>query len=163
MIRTYANTKAELNIKEERLHLLLQRKEVIYERFFPTTARYSDSPSHTNKLNDSMANYLAELEKINPITGKSIDQEIEEARNDVNVLQYYLKRMEISLEQLTGIENELFTWIVVKGYRPTRAVEFVAEKYKKDTSTIWKNYYPKIKEEISIMSSEYLVKGMLTS
>lgn len=149
MIRTYANTKAELNIAEERLHLLMDRKDELYTRFFPLTARQNDSGVHSNKRSDPMADYIAELEKINPITGKSLDDEITEVRNEVGKLQYYIKRMEYVLEHTTGIENELFTWVAVKGYSPTRAAEFVAEKYKKDLSTIWKYHYPKIKEEIS--------------
>ena len=149
MIRTYANTKAELSIAEERLHLLMDRKDEIYTRFFPITSRQTDTFSHTNKRTDNMANYIAELEKINPVTKMSLDDEITEARNKVGTLQYYLKRMEYNLENTTGIENELFTWIVIKGYKPTRAVEFVAEKYKKEPGTIWKYHYPKIKEEIS--------------
>lgn len=148
MIRTYANTKAELNIAEERLHLLMDRKDELYTQFFPLTARQNDTGTHTNKRSDPMADYVAELEKINPITGKSLDAEITEARNNVGQLKYYLKRMEYNLEHTTGIENELFSWIVIRGYNPTRAVEFVAEKYKKDTSTIWKHHYPKIKQEI---------------
>ena len=151
MIRTYAITKAELNIAENRLHLLMDRKDELYTKFFPITARQSDAPAHTNKRSDPMADYIAELEKVNPVTGMSLDDEITEARNKVGNLQYYLKRMEYTLEQTTGIENELFTWIAIKGYNPTRAVEFVAEKYKKkDCSTIWKYHYPKIKKELEI-------------
>ena len=149
MIRTYANTRAELNIAEERLHLLMDRKDELYTRYFPITARQSDAPSHTNKRNDPMADYIAELEKVNPVTGKSLDDEITEARNNVGRLQYYINRMEYNLEHTTGIENELFSWIVIKGYNPTRAVEFVADKYKKEPGTIWKYHYSKIREEIS--------------
>lgn len=149
MIRTYANTKAELNIAEDRLNILMDRKKEIYTRFFPITTRQSDTFSHTNKRNDPMADYLIELEKINPVTGKSLDEEITLARNEVDKLKYYIRRMEYNLEHTTGIENELFTWIAIKGYRPTRAVEFVAEKYKKEPVTIWKHHYSKIKEEIS--------------
>jgi len=148
MIRTYANTKAELNIAEERLHLLMDRKDELYTKYFPITSRLSETAVHSNKINDSMASYVAELTKINSVTGMSLDQEIEEARNKVGKLNYYLTRMKMNLEQTTGIENELFTWIIVKGYKPTRAVEFVAEKYKKEPGTIWKYHYPKIKKEI---------------
>ena len=148
MIRTYANTKAELNIAEERLHLLMERKDELYTKFFPITARQSDTFSHTNKRSDPMADYIAELEKINPVTGMSLDDEITEARNEVGRLQYYIKRMEYVLENTTGIENELFNLIAIKGFRRTRAVEIAAEKYKKEPDTIWKYHYPKIKEEI---------------
>ena len=149
MIRTYANTKAELNIAENRLHLLMDRKEEIYSKFFSITAKISDTFSHSNNQYDPMAAYVAELTKINPVTGVSLDQEIEDARNNVGKLKYYLKSMELNLQQTTGIENELFVLVAVKGYRPTRAVEIIAEKYKKEPITIWKYNYKKIKKEIS--------------
>lgn len=149
MIRTYANTKAELNIAEERLQLLMNRKEELFTKFFPITSRQSDTFSHTNKRSEPMIDYLAELEKVNPVTNKSLNQEITDARNQADTLRYYLKRMEYNLEHTTGIENELFSLIVVKGVRKTKAVEIIAEKYRKEPITIWKYYYPKIKEEIS--------------
>jgi hypothetical protein len=149
MIRTYANTKAELNIAEERLNLLMSRKEELYVKFFPLSAKISDAPAHTNKLTDAMAGYVAELTKVNPVTKMSLDSEITEARNNRDKLEYYLKRMEINLKSTTGIENELFYKIVVEGYRPTKAVNNLAEKYNKEPETIWKYYYPKIKKEIS--------------
>lgn len=149
MIRTYANTKAELNIAEERLNLLMSRKEELYVKFFPLSAKISDAPAHTNKLTDAMAGYVAELTKVNPVTKMSLDSEITEARNNRDKLGYYLKRMEINLKSTTGIENELFYKIVVEGYRPTKAVNNIAEKYNKEPETIWKYYYPKIKKEIS--------------
>jgi hypothetical protein len=149
MIRTYANTKAELNIADERLNLLMLRKEELYTKFFPLSARMGETTAHTNKLTDAMAGYVAELTKINPVTNMSLDQEITDARNKRNTLSYYLKRMEYNLETTTGIENELFYKIVVKGYNPTKAVEIIAEKYKREPITIWKYHYPKIKKEIS--------------
>jgi len=148
MIRTYANTKAELNIAEERLNILMSRKEELYVKFFPLSAKISDAPAHTNKLTDAMAGYVAELTKVNPVTKMSLDSEITEARNNRDKLEYYLKRMEINLKSTTGIENELFYKIVVEGYRPTKAVNNIAEKYNKEPETIWKYYYPKIKKEI---------------
>ena len=149
MIRTYANTKAELNIAEDRLHLLMDKKEELFTKYFPITTRMGDSFEHTNKQIDPMAAYVAELTKVNPTTDMSLDDEITEARNQVGILKYYVKRMEYNLENTTGIENELFKLIVVKGFKMTKAVELVAEKYKKEPVTIWKYYYPKIKKEIS--------------
>lgn len=148
MIRTYANTKAEYKIYEDRLALLMHEKEKIFTKFFPISAQISDNPSHTNLNVDKMAEYMAELTRVRD-NGKSLDQEITDVRNELQLREYYLKRMELVLESTTGIENELFYLIAVKGYRPTRAVEFVAEKYKKEPITIWKYNYSKIKDEIS--------------
>ena len=148
-IRTYSNTCAELKVAETRLEFLVSKKEVIYTKYFPLTAKVSDSPSHTNKRSDPMADYVSEITRINPTTGLSLEEEIEEARNEVNNLRYYLNIMLHNIETLTGIECELFCKIIKDGYSPTKAVNKVAEKYKKEPETIWKYYYPKIKKEIS--------------
>ena len=148
MIRTYANTKAELNNSKLRLELLMRQKEELYTKYFPITAKYDEASAHTNRKSDPMAEYMSELTKINPITGMSLDQEIEEQRNKVQTLEYYMRLMDHNLETTTGIENELFTLIVVHGYKPTKAVEKIAEKYKKEPRTIWEYNYSKIKKEI---------------
>ena len=148
MIRTYANTKAELNIAQLRLNELMTEKEVLYTKYFPLTSKTEEVSAHTNKRSDPMADYIAELTKVNPITGISLDQEIEEQRNKVNRLDYCIRQMDYVLENTTGIENELFKLVVVKGRSKTKAVDIVAEKYDKEPRTIWEYHYPKIKKEI---------------
>lgn len=148
MIRTYANTKAELNIAKSRLELLMKQKEELYTKYFPLTAKFEETSAHTNKRNDSMADYMAELTKINKVTGMSLDQEIEEQRNKVQILEYYIRLMEYNFENTTGRENELFKLIVMHGYKPAKAVEKIAEKYKREPRTIWEYDYSKIKKEI---------------
>ena len=73
-----------------------------------------------------------------------------------------LRQIEEKLKELKGIERELFYEIMVKGTNVTKAVDKVSITYDVDPSTIWKYYYPKIKEDIKklekeIMSSEILV------
>lgn len=60
-----------------------------------------------------------------------------------------LKIIEGYLKELTGIENELFYLIIVKGMSVTKAVDKVAFNNDKEVSTIWKNYYPKVKKIIN--------------
>lgn len=148
MIRIYANTKAELNIAQLRLNELMTEKEELYTRYFPLSSKTEEVSAHTNKRSDPMADYMAELTKINPITGMSLEQEIEEQRNGVNRLEYCIRQMNYVLENTTGIENDLFRFIVVKGKNKTKAVEIVSEKYDKEPRTIWQYYYPRIKKEI---------------
>lgn len=52
------------------------------------------------------------------------------------------------LSDLDGIEYELFYEIVINGLNVSKAVEKIAEQNEKDISTIWKNYYPKVKNYI---------------
>lgn len=148
MIRTYANTKAELNIAQLRLNELMTEKEVLFARYFPITSKFSEVSAHSNNRRDNMADFLAELTKINKITGMSLEDEIDEQRNRVGRLEYYIRMMDYTLKNTTGIENELFRLIVVEGRRKTRAVELVAEKYNREPVTIWKYHYPKISKEI---------------
>ena len=77
-------------------------------------------------------------------------------------LDNILNLIEVKLKELKGIEKELFYEVIVKGANITRAVDKVSITYDVDVSTIWKNYYPKIKEDIKnlenlMKSSEILV------
>lgn len=148
MIRTYSNTKAELNVARIRLNELMTEKEVLYTKYFPMSSKTEEVSGHTNKRTDSFADYMAELTKVNKITGMSLDDEIQEQRNKVDRLDYCIRLMDHNLKTTSGIENELFTLIVVDGYKPTKAVEKIAEKYRKEPRTIWEYNYSKIKKEI---------------
>ena len=148
MIRTYANTKAELNVARIRLNELMTEKEVLYTKYFPMSSKTEEVSGHTNKRTDSFADYMAELTKVNKITGMSLDDEIQEQRNKVDRLDYCIRLMEYNLNNTTGIENEIFKMIVLDGYNPTKAVDKIAEKYKKEPRTIWEYHYKKIKNEI---------------
>ena len=148
MIITYAITKAELHVAEERLHLLMARKEELYTRFFPLASRMGDTTGHTNKRSDPMAAYVSELEKINPVTNMSLDDELENCQNEIRTLQYYLKRMEYIIKESKGIKNELFCLVIMDGVRPVKAVKQIADKYSIEEDSVWKRHYPK--EEISI-------------
>ena len=78
----------------------------------------------------------------------SLVKEKETLTNYINKLNAYLKSMENNLRNLTGITNKLYYQIVVNGLNVTKAVDVVARDEDKDVSTIWENYYPKIKDMI---------------
>ena len=59
-----------------------------------------------------------------------------------------LAKMEEKLKDCKGIDRELLYEIMIKGTNVTRAVDKVAINYDMDSSTIWKNYYPKVKKQI---------------
>jgi adenine-specific DNA methylase len=98
-----------------------------------------------------MADYVHELNKINPKTGKSLEQEINDQLNTVHKLEYYLKRMESTLKALTGIEADLYKEIVINGTRISKAVEKIASNYDKDVSTIWRLYHKRVKEYVNML------------
>lgn len=72
--------------------------------------------------------------------------------NVIKEQERILEKMENNLLNLTGIENKLFSEIVINKTSISKAIEKVAEEEEKDISTIWKNYYPKVKKKINEIS-----------
>lgn len=70
-----------------------------------------------------------------------------------NKYSFLLDKMEENLKSLVGINRELLYEILIKGTNVTRAVDNVAFRYDMDPSTIWKNYYPKVKEKLKELDS----------
>lgn len=156
-IRTYTNTKCELEIAKTRLSLLMDRKEQLYCKYFPITAKIKEDVVSCSKTNnDKMADYVHELYDVDIGTGKSLADEIEYQRAVVDNIQRYINIMNETLNKMSGIEYALYYEIVVNGIRTARAVSNVAERYNMDDSTIWKYHYSKIKKDVKKlkMSSE---------
>ena len=148
-IRTYTNTKCELEIAKTRLGLLLDRKEELYCKYFPVGQRLKDDVvKGGGGKNDKMDRYLYELYDVDIGTGKSLAEEIDYQRDVVDRLKRYIADMDETLSKMTGIEYDLYYEIVVNGTRISRAVQYIAEEYNKDTHTIWKYHYKKIKKEV---------------
>lgn len=148
-IHTYTDTKCELEMTKTRLSLLMDKKEKLYCKYFPLTPKLKEiMVDGGERNNDKMADYLHELHEIDIGTGKSLADEITYQQENVNKLQDYLNNMNESLSKMTGIEYQLYYEIVVKGVNVTKAVENIADKNDKDTGTIWKNYYNKIKKDV---------------
>lgn len=148
-IRSYTDTKCELEMAKTRLSLLMDRKEKLYCKYFPLTPKLKevmvDGGEHNN---DKMADYLHELHEIDIGTGKSLADEITYQQQNVDKLQGYLNNMTDSLAKMTGLEYKLYYEIVVKGVNVSKAVDNIAELSGKETRTIWKNYYNKIKKDV---------------
>lgn len=150
-IRNYTNTLNELNIAKTRLNWLLNKKEMLYCKYFPVTKQLKEimvDGGH-DITRDSMADYMHELTTTDTETGKSLEQEIQDQRNIVQELEYYLRVMDYSLKELTGIEYELYYEIIHNGLRISQAVRKIADKFDKDDSTIWRIYHKSIKADIN--------------
>jgi hypothetical protein len=132
-----------------RLSWLMDKKERLYCKYFPLVSNLkNEMVDGGNKNNDVMADYIHELHEVDIGTGKSLAEEIKYQQENVNRLQSYLNDMSTSLSKMTGIEYQLYYEIVVKGVGISKAVGNIAELNDKDTRTIWKNYYSKIKKDI---------------
>lgn len=148
-IRNYTDTKCELEMAKTRLNLLIDKKITIYAKYFPVTTKPKEISVDGGSLNnDKMADYLHEINDVDLGTGMSIEQEIDFQQKNIVKLQGYLNDMDNILSKMSGIEYQLFYEIVYKGTNITKAVETLAEETGKDTSTIWKNHYKKIKKDV---------------
>lgn len=147
-IRNYNDTRSELKIAQNRLDLLLDKREALFTQYCGTTSSLKDVVVQSGGNNDKMTAYVQKLHDPDPKTGKSLAQEIEDQQNEVNRLIYYIGLMDNTLKEIQSIEYKLYYAIVVEGRSITSAVDHVACTEGKDTSTIWKNYYPKIEFEI---------------
>lgn len=148
-IHSYTDTKCELEMAKTRLSLLMDRKEKLYCKYFPLTPKLKEvMVDGGEENNDKMADYLHELHEIDIGTGKSLAEEITYQQQNVDKLQEYLKNMTDTLAKMTGLEYKLYYEIVVKGVNISKAVDNIAEFSGKDTRTIWKNYYNKIKKDV---------------
>lgn len=145
----YTNTKVDLETTRLRLSILMDKKEELYCRYLGITAKLKDIVvTGGNISNDKMADYLNELHKIDPNTGKSLEQEINEQLATIQKLEYYLKQIETNINSLTGIEADLYKEIVVNGTKVSKAVEKVADKNNREPRTIWRIYHREVKELI---------------
>lgn len=148
-IRTYTNTKCELEVAKIRLNKLMDDKEKLYCKYFPLTAKLKeDIVDGGEKSKEKMAEYVHELHEIDWGTGKSLAEEIKYQQENVNRIQSYVNNMNDILSKLSGIEYELYYEIVVNGVGVSKAVSNIAEKYDKDTRTIWKYHYKLIKKDV---------------
>lgn len=145
----YNNLYRYYQIELFNLKVLEEQKESIRSKYFKVTSSTNgDGSSRTNSNQDNYANYMSELEK------EKILDKIEEKRNEINRLNYYIKKIEYNLSELVGIEYRLF-YKIINGVNISKAVEEVVSencynnKKPQDGRVIWKKYYPNIKKEIN--------------
>lgn len=149
MLNTYMNTLLELRSIQERLKWLEDRRLVLYTEYLGVKSpNYDKIGGRKNWSIDGMSLYLEALEKVDEKTGLSLEKEIEMLTERRQVLTDVLKSMEQNLRKAKGIEFELFVLIVVDGMKRSQAVKEIAEKNYMAEQTVWRYYYPKIKEEI---------------
>lgn len=149
MLSTYMNTLLELQAIQERLKWLEERRLVLYTKYLGVKSpNYDKVGGKKNWSIDGMSLYLEALEKVDGATGVSLEKEIEMLTEQRQTLTDTLKNMGQSLRKAEGIEYELFVLIVVDGMKRSQAVKEIAEKNYMSEQTVWRYYYPKIKEEI---------------
>lgn len=147
-LQNYTDTKCELEIAKNRLRWLLDKKEELYSKYFKVTSKIKEVSVSSHADNDNMARYVHELHEIDIGTGKSLGEEIDKQQKLVVELEKYINAMNETLGKMSGIEYQLFYEIVFKGVSISKAVDKISTINNKDSQTIWKNHYRKIKKYV---------------
>lgn len=148
-IRTYNDTMCELKMAKRRLKLLQARRNELWFKYFPITTKPKEIMVDGGKRdNDKTADYLYELHEIDIGIGMSLADEIKRLESNIKKLKECLTYMTKTLSSMQGIEYQLYYEIVYNNRSISKAVDIVARKNNKDTQTIWKNYYRKIKKYV---------------
>lgn len=139
----------ELKMAKRRLKLLQARRNDLWFKYFPVTTKPKEIMVDGGKRdNDKMADYLYELHEIDIGIGMSLADEIKRLESNIKKLKECLNYMTKTLSSMQGIEYQLYYEIVYNNRSISKAVDIVASKNNKDTQTIWKNYYRKIKKYV---------------
>ena len=138
-IQTRNNVECALTITKLRLNLLLDRKNMLYAKYCPTTQKLS---------NDKKAQYLYELYDTATVSGYSLAHEIKYQKERVKILTHTINKIDKTLNNLKGIEFVLFCEIVINGVSTSKAVRKIALLYKLTENTVWRYHYKKIKDVV---------------
>lgn len=172
-IKNYNDTKYELEIAKKELERLLEKKEELYSKYFCTTAKYPATEYRYNKKTDKyeyvlkdenagikgkrtsqdkVSEYLTVLYSTDDENELSLEEQIQQQKNIVSRLEYYLKLMEENMGKLEGTEYKLYYALVIDKKNINKSISKIIEEFAENnymhTQTIWQNYYPKIKKYI---------------
>ena len=81
-----------------------------------------------------------------------INVEINNLIEIIAIQNKILIQIKKDLFELKGIEYKLYSKIILEGLNISKAIEKVSLEEGKDISTLWKNYYPKIKDRLKIIN-----------
>lgn len=147
-IRNYNNTLIDLQTAKQRLKVLKERKEALFWRICGSKGWViQEGGKVSSKASKSATETFVEMINTpSTETGFSLNQEIEMAEAEVELLQKVLEIMAKGFVELTGIENNLYCAIVLDGLKPTEAVRKIAEDNFMTEDNVWRTYYPKVRE-----------------
>lgn len=145
VIQNYKSLKLEMKADKIRLNYLKDRKEELYQIYTGVKAVSFGEKEGGHTEGNNVIKLLDKLDEINVQTGLSINQEIEVLTERIKKQKTALGKLEKLLKSYNGIEYDLFYEIWVNGIKPTKAVRIIAERWSYDESHIWKNVYPKLK------------------
>lgn len=122
-MKNYYDTKQELEIAKYRLSSLQERKELLYVQILGGTSKQTDVKVNKLSIDDKMSEYL--------IKTYELDRKIESAKNEVGLLEYTLKKMELAMREMKEIESKIFVMRFIDGlkvYQIARKIGYSKEQ-----------------------------------
>ena len=122
-MKNYYDTKQELEIAKYRLSSLEERKELLYVQILGGTSKQTDVKVNKLSIDDKMSEYL--------IKTYELDRKIESAKNEVGLVEYTLKKMELAMREMKEIENKIFVMRFIDGlkvYQIARKIGYSKEQ-----------------------------------
>ena len=125
-IKNYFDQQQELKVARIRLEYLEEKKHLFYQKTQPKAAAMNKimvtNGSNTNKFLD----YVERIEEL--------DEKITNLKQIISMLEYYLKRMEMSLRIMKGILEKIF----VDRYIDNLSVKKIAIKENYSQSDVYR-------------------------
>lgn len=140
-MKNYYDTRKELEIAKYRLSSLEEKKELLYVNILGGTSKQSEIKVNKLSVDDKMSEYL--------IKTYELDRKIESVKNEVGLLEYTLKKMELAMREMKEIENKIFVMRFIDGLRVYQISKKVGYS-KEQTYRIIK----KIKEKINMTQND---------
>lgn len=142
-MKDYNDTKAELNIAEIRLSVLEGKKDRLFQQMMPQASKIKEVVISGSNQSDAYTEYMIKV--------YDLDKEIEKKRNEVNNLKYNLKKMELELKEMKGLEEKVFTMFFIDGIK----VKEIARKLSYSKENIYKTLE---KEKMKLKALEELIQ-----
>lgn len=86
---------------------------------------------------------------------EKLNREMTDLTEIIEIQKRIINQIKKDLSELKGIEYNLYSKIVVYGINVSKAIDQVSVEEEKDISTLWKNYYPKIKNRLKKLDLLY--------
>lgn len=134
-MKNYYDTQKELEVAEIRLNVLQNKKNILFEKMMPKASQIKEIVTSGGKQEDAYAKYIAEVYEL--------DKEIELKQNEVNMLKYNLKKMEIAMREMKELEEKVF----VMRYIDNKKVKHIARELHYSQENIYKTLNT-IKEKV---------------
>lgn len=144
-MKNYYDTQKELEVAEIRLNVLQNKKNILFEKMMPKASQIKEIVTSGGKQEDAYAKYITEV--------YDLDKEIELKQNEVNMLKYNLKKMEITIREMKELEEKVFVMRYIDNKKVKhiarelnytekniyRVLDIIREKIEKNRKISWYN------------------------